>query len=220
MINIGGNIGELYVGGTPIEKAYLGSQLVWEKSAPEMIEIRYLVSTGTQYIETGIVPDSSTGIHTFVLCDNNTDSYFVGLRDTSENTRWCIGHLSAGFYYGYGSAQKKNRLSGTAAELWLNYMNNKKFISSFNDSSKNVDLPTLPFTPVHNIRLFGSAGISASYSKWSGRIYYAQISQGSDLIMDLIPVRVGQVGYMYDKVSGNLFGNSGTGSFTLGPDVT
>jgi hypothetical protein len=36
--------------------------------------------------------------------------------------------------------------------------------------------------------------------------------------LDLIPVRVGNVGYMYDKVSGKLFGNVGTGSFILGPD--
>ena len=36
--------------------------------------------------------------------------------------------------------------------------------------------------------------------------------------MNLIPVRVGQVGYMYDTVSGQLFENSGTGSFIVGPD--
>lgn len=70
------------------------------------------------------------------------------------------------------------------------------------------------------IRLVGSAGVSGTYTKWNGRIYAVQITQGTEIIMDLIPVRVGNVGYMYDKVSGNLFGNSGTGSFTLGPDVT
>lgn len=37
--------------------------------------------------------------------------------------------------------------------------------------------------------------------------------------MDLISVRVGQVGYMYDKVSGQLFGNAGTGTFVLGNKV-
>ena len=36
----------------------------------------------------------------------------------------------------------------------------------------------------------------------------------------MIPVRVGQVGYMYDRVSKTLFGNAGTDSFVLGPDVT
>ncbi len=38
------------------------------------------------------------------------------------------------------------------------------------------------------------------------------------IVFDAIPVRVGQVGYMYDKVSGNLLGNAGSGSFVLGND--
>lgn len=38
------------------------------------------------------------------------------------------------------------------------------------------------------------------------------------LVIDLIPVRVGTVGYMYDRVSGQLFGNQGTGAFVIGPD--
>ena len=37
-------------------------------------------------------------------------------------------------------------------------------------------------------------------------------------IRDFIPVRVGSTGYLYDKVSGQLFGNAGTGDFVLGPD--
>jgi hypothetical protein len=37
-------------------------------------------------------------------------------------------------------------------------------------------------------------------------------------VADFIPVRIGQTGYMYDKVSGQLFGNAGTGAFILGPD--
>lgn len=39
-------------------------------------------------------------------------------------------------------------------------------------------------------------------------------------MMDFIPVRIGTKGYLYDKVSKRLFGNAGTGSFTLGPDIT
>lgn len=35
---------------------------------------------------------------------------------------------------------------------------------------------------------------------------------------DFIPVRVGEVGYLYDKESKQLFGNAGTGSFIIGKD--
>lgn len=52
------------------------------------------------------------------------------------------------------------------------------------------------------------------------RLYGFQVKDSNNnLILDLIPVRKGNVGYMYDKVSGQLFGNAGTGSFILGPDV-
>ena len=37
--------------------------------------------------------------------------------------------------------------------------------------------------------------------------------------MGLIPVSVGGEGMMFDKVSGRLFGNAGTGSFTRGPEI-
>ena len=37
--------------------------------------------------------------------------------------------------------------------------------------------------------------------------------------MNLIPVRCGTTGYMYDSVSGTLFGNAGTGDFIVGTDV-
>lgn len=51
-------------------------------------------------------------------------------------------------------------------------------------------------------------------------IHKAQIYNDEQLVFDAIPVRKGNVGYLYDRVSGHLFGNSGTGGFILGPDKT
>lgn len=44
--------------------------------------------------------------------------------------------------------------------------------------------------------------------------------KNSILVADFIPIRKGNIGYMYDRVSGQLFGNSGTGAFIIGPDKT
>ena len=44
--------------------------------------------------------------------------------------------------------------------------------------------------------------------------------KNSILVADFIPVRKGNIGYMYDRVSGQLFGNAGTGAFVIGPDKT
>jgi hypothetical protein len=57
-------------------------------------------------------------------------------------------------------------------------------------------------------------------TKAKTRIYYVIVKDPNSLenVIDFIPVRIGNVGYMYDKVSGKLFGNTGTGNFILGPD--
>lgn len=68
----------------------------------------------------------------------------------------------------------------------------------------------------YELLLFTSADQTqnANVKCWDFKAYI-----DDDLVLDLIPVRVGNVGYMYDRVSGKLFGNVGTGSFILGPDV-
>ncbi len=44
------------------------------------------------------------------------------------------------------------------------------------------------------------------------------IKKGDVLVQDLIPVRVGTECCMYDKVTGTLLHNAGTGDFILGDD--
>lgn len=44
-------------------------------------------------------------------------------------------------------------------------------------------------------------------------------NRSGELVRDYISVRYNSVGYMYDKVSGNLYGNNGSGNFTFGADV-
>lgn len=183
---------------------------------PYDAEVEYLESTGTQFVDTEVIPNSETGINIKVTKLNSQDTYICGLRDTTGNTRWCVGNVP---YYGYGAyADNRSVSTNMTYTACLNYLNNKKF--SVPGHGDDVSLPTLSFTPSNNIRLFGSAGVSASYAKWTGRMLACKISQGSDVIIDFIPVRIGTTGYMYDRVSGVLFGNAGTGNFILGNDVS
>jgi len=60
----------------------------------------------------------------------------------------------------------------------------------------------------------GAIGYSHSDKVYSYKLYDNDI-----LVRDFIPVRIGNIGYMFDKVTGKMFGNSGTGNFILGPDI-
>ena len=49
---------------------------------------------------------------------------------------------------------------------------------------------------------------------------HIKIQIGDNHVRDFIPVRKDGVGYMYDRVTGKLFYNKGTGEFLTGPDKT
>ena len=52
------------------------------------------------------------------------------------------------------------------------------------------------------------------------RIMKFESIRNGEKVADIIAVRKDGVGYMYDRVSGQLFGNAGTGEFIIGPDKT
>lgn len=79
------------------------------------------------------------------------------------------------------------------------------------DGVEVISATTSTTTLAQSDFLLGGGGAS--------NVYSAQLSTSGVLQRDLIPVRVGNVGYMYDRVSGQLFGNSGTGEFGVGPDL-
>ena len=72
-------------------------------------------------------------------------------------------------------------------------------------------------------RQWGSSRCYFPRNKISGYqidYYYVKFwDNNNNLVRDFIPVRVGNTGYIYDRVTRKLFGNQGTGSFLLGPDV-
>ena len=54
---------------------------------------------------------------------------------------------------------------------------------------------------------------------FEGNIYYAQFKD-DNVTISLIPIRIEQEGYLFDEISGALFGNAGTDDFILGSDKT
>ena len=90
-----------------------------------------------------------------------------------------------------------------------------------------VDYPSLTttndFTPTRDyFGLFSNLrdGDNNPIFTMRGYIMSAQVYDNGVLVRDFTPVRKGSIGYMYDRVSGQLFGNAGTGEFIIGPDKT
>lgn len=212
-----------YVGSTEVSKVYLGSDLVYTKNVlPYDAEVEYLQSSGTQCIETNIKY-------------NVNNSYKIELYGSiGSTTEYALHGWDAGGAFGL----YKNKLSnGNASFGSLTFQGNTLLFNYVIDAGVSTQ-STLSVdwngTTYSGSRAHGSLATYAAnrgyhlFCMWSntarkkyisGKIYYCKIYVNDSLAEDLIPVRIGQVGYLYDKISGELFGNSGTGSFTLGNDV-
>lgn len=182
---------------------------------PYDAEIEYLESTGTQWIDTGI----------------DTNPFDVG--------------FATKIYYPNPNSERAILGNNTRAVFEFYVINNN--IGLFNDSSQHIIFNNMAVDTIHIIEGTMSTEelsltvdgekkkeIVATNSSttrrlilfrhnnryyYIGRLYYMRINIGGKLVRDFIPVRIDTTGYMYDKVSKQLFGNSGTGEFILGPDI-
>lgn len=221
-----GQTGYMYdrVSGQLFENKGTGSFIIGpdKPNANDIIEVEYLECSGTQYIDTGYIPDSGTGIRVSITRNNSNSGWFVGERNDSMDTRWSIAQDNR-YYYGYGTYSTDVTSYNTSAVLDLNYKNNGKFNVWSADGGtllNSLTLPTLSFVPSYPIGLFKAHGAAFSYGSWLGKVHSFQITQGDAVIMDFKPVRVGGVGYMFDTITDTFYENMGTGDFILGPDKT
>lgn len=230
---IGSDALEFAVGNSKVKAMYIGETKIYELLYDARID--YLESTGTQWIDTGIAMGSDVGASMqFAMTVNVRGDYnLLGVGD--DRFRWGFGVYidyskinyiqTAGLAYIGDSWINSQCLSLTKHNILYNYSNDQNVF--LNGTLIRVSLPTGNLN-IGNIYMFGFnyGGDSGSYegkgTLWRGakaKIYSCQITKNGVVVRDFIPVRVGNVGYMYDKVSNQLFGNAGSGSFTLGPDV-
>ena len=183
------------------------------KGLPYDCEIEYLESTGTQWIDTGIIPDSNTIVQFKFVNLSITGDAIIGYF-TNDTNDWRLFNNASACYFDMPNGSRiagGNIYENTLYELELGNYYVKNLDTGINIVSGNAT----SYTGVSAITLNNYNNVSFSQNRW----YYVKIYSGSVLVLDLIPVRIGQIGYMYDKVSGQLFGNSGTGSFILGNDI-
>ena len=203
---------------TPTSSGYTGVvcyyKIIPPLQYPYDAEIEYLQSTGTQYINTNI----------FI----NTSNFEVGYNILGNQLKWGYTHQGSGggtwiwvepntaFFGNFNNGRVT--IASDNNENIIKYIsqsgitvNNNFYSKSFQLGSDSISSIPLYFFGGYDFKYkaidYGSIKLKSFYLKNNG-----------ELVLDMIPVRVGQVGYMYDKVSGELFGNAGSGDFILGAD--
>ena len=191
----------------------------------DFIKLKYLESTGTQYIKTGYVPTNNTGLYVDTQDTGGGDTIPMGSwNSTSTNTRFFITRQTASKTAGYGWGNW-NQISSTTGSVrydsTLNWLNNRKSITNNPLFSAIItNLAELSFTPQYDIWMFGVNHAKNHAYKFKGRIYRARISEGSEIVRDFVPAydELKLKPCMYDRINNIAYYNDGEGEFLTNRD--
>ena len=200
-----------------------GIEYVEQDELPYDSEVEYIESKGTQYIDTGVIAqDGITASITVLRTTRTTNESFLGGTGSSDSRNWLAYSFSNHWYAGYGNDQadpkyeaQTNVVTTIETELVPHYC--RYFIDG--EYAYQRRYTNSGFYSGVSICMFAMGKNTAPDAKARGRIYRCMIFYYGELVRDFIPVRKHGIGYMYDNVTGELFGNNGTGEFIIGPDV-
>lgn len=186
-------------------------------------------SGGRHYIDTGYVPQGrdieiST---TFELLGFSADvawcDIWCAYTSESANTYRVIRNLSNNtliFYNGTLTSGTINDVGGVVGRVpevfnkkYNVYINGIEYFEC-NGETQNFQVAIASRENTGNLMIF-TTRTGLAYC----RFYSFKLKKAGELILDLIPVRVGDEGYMYNRVTGELLNGKVPGRFILGPDI-
>lgn len=194
----------------------------------DFIKLKYLESTGTQIIKTGIIPTDSTGIYVdayHTKYNGNTNGSTIGLRNTNGNTYFFAPRVmrdTNGAGFGWGAFTTPGGNGNCRYEGTLNFLNDRQAVITAPAFAQRINaLGTLSFTPTKDLYMFGMNnydGAATSYSTY--RIYRAKISEGLEIVRDFVPAYDQRTTKpcMYDLINNVAYYNDGTGEFLYNRD--
>lgn len=197
---------------------YLVQKQVYELP-PGYTRYEYIESSGNQYINTLFKLASTDFVMTKFKCASASGvGGIYGIYKTGESSAL----YANGTYYGYDASNVKVNTGVSVDTNW------HETIHAFGYGVLVIDNEYTPFSPftftnTNDCPLFARTYNDAVGYYFKGDIAYFKVYRNDldTLVMDLVPCKSpnNEVG-MYDTVNGSFYGNSGTGVFTAGPEVS
>lgn len=178
-------------------------------------QLNYIQSTGTQYIDTGVVPEINAKITIdFDVVSAGDDDVICGV--ISPNV--CVGYSSArifgSFKNGTGSSADVNTtvVGSHSAEV-----SNGTFVL---DGTSHAFLAVSSYSTTRSIFLFAGSYSDApdgAYGKVKAKVFSCKLYDGAVAVRNYIPCKnpSNEIG-LYDLATKEFYGNAGTGAFIGG----
>ncbi len=175
--------------------------------------VEYLESSGTQYMDTGIVVDENYSFYIKTKRLGNNHGPF-GARDSAEGSnQFIVVGTSSGLRVGWGNYVTLSTGSDVCE------ISAKDAVFRLNGDAKAVSSVTTFTTPA-SIILFGNHN-GTTINKGASVIYRLTIWDSGAPVADYLPCLDGNgVACLWDNVAGEYVYNDGTGDFTYGSTAT
>ena len=182
-------------------------------------ELAYIQSTGTQYINSGFVPNQDTRVVMECMATSlsSKGSFLFGTRESYIKNAFEVALTTSQTFHNYGTKYQFANFSYVLERMTIDANKNVCTFSA-QSGTVSITLDAATFTAPTSL-IIGSAydagSIYTGESSWNGYIYSCQIYDNGTLVRDFVPCinASGEVG-LYDLVNSQLYGNAGTGVFT------
>lgn len=203
-----------------------GASKPGESRLPEgYTELKYIEGTGTQWIDTGFVPNQNSGIKMTAKVTalesgaGNTGAFFFG-SSYPDHLHGIEAYSYSGKYNVYRNGDMQTFGSGASVGDTVTVLLDKRNLLITSSSGTNIThmFGEDQFQSGTTLRLAALPRSASFYGMI--QIIDCQVYNDGSLIRDFIPCKSqsGAVG-MYDMVGGKFYGNSGTGSFIAGNEA-
>lgn len=175
-------------------------------------KLKYIRSSGTQYIDTGYKPNSSTKI---IMSFKKTSTKIAYERLYGAfDGNYCYNHIMRSSASGDTFAYNVNNSDRTSITFYNDQDNTIEATNNYvkvNDTTYSFN--AVSYTSTGNLTIFFGKDTYGAYDLYSFKIY-----EGNDIKRDFIPVKrkSDDEVCLYDRVTGEFFTNQGTGSFVAG----
>ena len=203
-------VSKIYRGEETIQRIYKGTDKVYEYLPIGYKECKYIESTGTQYIDSGIKGNQDSRID-------------LKIQPTNVQARAAIfGYFGGNYnsYYLYSSNPDKSFQVGyrkfgdsnVAIKTIIYNISNEKNIFNINEYEYSLPSITGNFETGSNLILFNMSG--GSYTGLPMKLYSFKLFENDILIQNLIPcLDDNDVPCFYDSVNKQTHYNRGSGDF-------
>ena len=186
----------------------------------EYKEIPYLESSGTQYIDTGFIPNQNSRIVCDVQITDTATRHLFGARASSSEGAFFVPCLSATTIRAdYGSQKNTHTVRSVLDRMTIDLDK-----TSCTIGGTSTAFTTETFSANASIALFASntnGTIVVDTYKAKMRLFYCKIYDNGTLVRDYIPCKRnvdGKLG-LFDLQNGVFYTNNGTGEFYTEIDI-